>query len=886
MRHLRRRFDPLGGLAVAAVLVALLAPASAGASSPLVVSNTGDSGPGSLRQAILDANAGGVPSTIVFNIPTTDPGFNGRWFTIAPLSPLPQLVADGTTIDGSTQTAFTGDTNPVGPEIFLDGRSQVGDGSGLWILSSSDVVEDLTVSGFPGDAITIGSCPNTDTCQVFQESDGNVVRGDYLGTDPTGTSALVIPNGLYSDGVTVMYGATNTVIGGTTAEARNVISGNGWDGIQLLLTTGAVIEGNYIGTNANGTEAIGNFTDGIRVGISTDVTIGGTAPGAGNLISGNGTGHDCCHVTGAGVGVTQVDGLTVDGNLIGTDASGTYAIPNVAGGVVFFGNNGAFIDTVIGGTSPAARNIISGNGVSGNGGSGIATDQGPTGSTAIDIVGNYIGTNAAGTAAVPNQGAGVAVNGPTTVEANTIAYNTQAGVSVDAGTGNAIRLNSIFANGGLGIDLGGDGVTLNDCCGHTGPNNFEDYPVLTSVQDSGQLVVHGTLNTPDPQDALVDLYGNATADPSGFGQGATYLGTVSPDAQGNFTATLPAVAVGTFISATATDAAGNTSEFSADVEITIVVSGNATCANQSLDGFVIHGNVTVPSGDSCSLVGSTVTGNLQASQPGTLTVTGSTIDGNVQIWGAGDPPARTNVICATSVHGSVLILGSARGASWQIGGCPDGGNTIRGDFQFIGNAAPTTMSNNVVRGDFLLIGNPAANTVSGNGIGGNLQCQANGPLAGGNNWAGGNVQGQCTSIGNSLGRDVARPPNCPGPAGTTVCHVGFGGSFSASARQFVLLAIGDLEATQSECIAFQHAVAVTFAIDGHLIPVTAVPCGFSGAFSGWLADYRYLIPPGGLADASHTLTAIWKFHRAFTDESGTTPAGTVQTFTSTFTVSG
>ncbi len=702
--HLRRSFDVVGAVAVTAVAtVVLLLPASAWGSSPIVVTNTSDSGAGSLRQAILDADAGGPPSSIVFNIPTSDPGFDGQWFTIAPLSPLPDLVADGMTIDGNTQTAFTGDTNPTGPEIFLDGRSQVGDGPGLWILSSSNVVEGLTVSGFPGDDITIGSCPNT-SCEVFQANDGNVVRGDYLGTDPTGTSALVIPNGLYSDGVTVMHGATNTVIGGTTAEARNVISGNGWYGIQLLLTTGAVIEGNYIGTNAAGSAALGNFTDGVRVGLASDVTIGGTAPGAGNLISGNGTGHPCC-ASGAGVGLTGVSALTIEGNLIGTDAGGSYAIANTGNGVSFFDD---VTNTVIGGTTPAASNVISGNGSFGLG----------VGGAGDVILGNYIGTNAAGTAAVPNQDAGIDVGDSGTIiggsapgagnvisgnsdggvfinasgtivqgnhigtdasgmhaigntglglyvgsgtntliggsasgagnvisgnggagvgidaasgtivqgndigtnaagtavpnggsgiyeyssgnqiETNTIAYNRYSGVQVDGGTGNAISRNGIFSNGNLGIDLGGDGVTPNDPGDtDTGPNNLQNFPVLNSAfLASGQLAVDGTIDTPNPQSVTLEFFANAVpvpgGDPSGYGEGATFLGTAAPAANGSFSVTLPSVAAGTLISATATDAAGDTSEFANDTAAaTLTPNALCTLTRQYVDSSSKYGQL-------------------------------------------------------------------------------------------------------------------------------------------------------------------------------------------------------------------------------------------------------------------------------------------------------
>ena len=1104
---MRLRFDLVGGLAVAAVLVVLLAPSSAGANSPLLVTNTNDSGAGSLRQAISDADAGGVPSTIVFNIPASDPNFNGQWFTIAPLSTLPALTAGGTTIDGSTQTAFTGNTNPAGPEIFLDGRSQTA-GNGLALRSSSNVVEDLTVSGFPG-------APGP--AIVVAAGNGNIVRGDYIGTDPTGTVAVpnrsigidingaddtiiggtapgdgnvvsgnaagihinagdgtliegnrvgtdasgttAVPNqgaGIGVDGGTgaviggttvgarniisgngytgisadpgstgtVISGnyigidatgtvavpnqdsgvdveSTNTLVGGTTAEARNVISGNGVSGVAVNGgANGAQVVGNYIGTNASGTSAVGNalvncHCDPRYVGLSVSgsngqpstITIGGAVPGAGNLISGNGgsavglvnTGDTTIRVEGnllgtdasgmqeigdggvalfanvtnaviggttaearnviqaifIGVGSTGTDisgnyidtnasgtalfsnagqgiglapgsadtliggttpgagnviasgnamaavaisssvsGTTIQGNLIGTDPTGTHAIGALGTGIAIQGGS----NTLIGGLTPGAANVISGNANS----TGVSVDSG---SASTVIEGNYIGTNQDGTSLPNGSGIQLHSNG-STVEANTIADNLGVGISVDSGgTGNTIRRNSILGNDGLGIDLGGDGVTLNDCCGHIGPNDFEDYPLLTSAQDSGQLVVQGTLSAPDPQNALVDLYGNVSADPSGFGQGATYLGTVSPDTAGNFTATLPAVAAGTFISATATDASGDTSEFSADVEATISVSGNKSCANTSLDGYVIHGNVTVRSGDSCSLAGSTITGSLLATNPAVVSLTGSTVDGNVQIVGAGDPPASTNTICSSRIHGSVLILGSARGASWQIGGCPSGGNTIGGNLQFVGNAAASTISNNVVRGDFLLVANPTAITISGNGVGGDLQCEADRSLAGGINWAGGDVHGQCRTIASSLLEDLTFPPACPGPDGTTVCQVRpFGAPTSASAEQFILFRIGDAEATQRECAGFQRAVAVTLAIDGRKVPATSLACAFNASAPGWQADYRYLISPGGLPNGTHTLTATWKFHSSFTDEDGTTRAGTVQTYTNTLTI--
>ena len=556
--RLRCSLDLVGAVGVTAVAtVVLLLPASAWGGSPIVVTNTSDSGAGSLRQAILDADAGGSPSSIVFNIPTSDPGFNGQWFTIAPLTPLPNLTAAGTTIDGGSQTVFTGDTNAAGPEVFLDGRSQVG-GGGLWIQSSSNTVEGLTVSGFSNQEIMIGG------------GDGNAVRGNYVGTDPTGTDpigAATVPNGP-GEGVAIIDGATNTIIGGTTAEARNVISGNTRFGVNIAGgATGVVIEGNYIGTNAAGTAALGNASDGVRVGdylgAASAVTVGGASPGAGNVISGNGTGYvpGIPGSTGSGVGLGGVSGTVVEGNLIGTDPSGMYAIPNAQDGVTFYFN---VTGTAIGGTTAESRNVISGNAEG-----GIFVGEGSTGNL---IGGNYVGTNAAGTGAVPNASAGIVLSASgNQVEKNTIAYNGLAGVAVWDGTGNVVSRNSIFSNGGLGIDLGGDGVTLNDPGDtDTGPNNLQNFPVLTSAGVvSGQLVVQGTIDTPSPQTVVIELFANPVpvpgGDPSGYGEGKVFLGTAAPSTSGSFTVVLPAVASGTLISATATDAAGDTSEFAQDV---------------------------------------------------------------------------------------------------------------------------------------------------------------------------------------------------------------------------------------------------------------------------------------------------------------------------------
>ena len=162
------------------------------------------------------------------------------------------------------------------------------------------------------------------------------------------------------------------------------------------------------------------------------------------------------------------------------------------------------------------------------------------------------------------------IGGTTAGAGNTIAFSSGIGVDVDAtaGTGNAIRLNSIFSNTGLGIDLGGDGVTLNDSAGHTGPNDYENFPVITAVNSAGGVTtVTGSLSSTADTTFAVDFYTLSSINASGYGEGRYVLGSTSvmTDVTGNadFVFQFPTPAGGArFVTGTATDPGGNTSEFS------------------------------------------------------------------------------------------------------------------------------------------------------------------------------------------------------------------------------------------------------------------------------------------------------------------------------------
>jgi CSLREA domain-containing protein len=279
------------------------------------------------------------------------------------------------------------------------------------------------------------------------------------------------------------------------------------------------------------------------------------------------------------IGADPSTGNTIAGNVIGTDPSGTLDRGNRAYGVSLAGSGS---NNTVGGTSPAARNIISGNGQD-----GVITHGFPQ-NTGNQVLGNYIGTDKSGTANLGNDWNGVklmavttntTIGGDTAAGANVIAFNGKDpsfnngshGVMVvhDHSTGNAILRNSIFSNVGLGIDLGGNGRTTNDVGdADTGSNNLQNFPILTSAETpfffDGPTTIKGRLNSTPGTTFVIRFFSNPSGD-----EGKTFIGhaSVTTDASGNtgtftFTAN-QTVGVGQRITATATDPVGNTSEFSA-----------------------------------------------------------------------------------------------------------------------------------------------------------------------------------------------------------------------------------------------------------------------------------------------------------------------------------
>jgi len=419
--------------------------AAPAAAATITVDTTADddgiNGNCTLRHAIEAANldlahdgctAGDGTDAIEFGIGAGGP------HTIAPTSPLP-AISQPVTIDGYTETGASANTLATGNDaaimIELDGTGAGAGVDGLNINAGTTTVRGLAINGFGGAGIDVSG------------AGGNTFEGNFIGTDPTGT----IDEGNGGAGIEIFAGGHQ--IGGADPADRNVIAGNGGSGIAFTGNTPAsTVEGNYIGTDDAGSVAIPNSGRGISLVSSGSKQIGGTAPGAGNLISGNGA--DGIRVTG-----DFATGNAIKGNLIGTDVAGTSAVPNGFGGVEIASDS-----NTVGGAENGAGNVISGNTQDGVFLSGESNT----------VAGNTIGLTPDGLTQLGNgtafDGAGVSVFGA--------AENTIGGT--EAGAGNLIAGNTID-----GVELVSAGASQNTVHGNTIGLASDGTRFIGPAQDNG-----------------------------------------------------------------------------------------------------------------------------------------------------------------------------------------------------------------------------------------------------------------------------------------------------------------------------------------------------------------------------------------------------------------
>lgn len=692
------------------------------------VTTAADAGAGSLRQAIIDANAAAGPDEIRFAIPGNGP------HAILLASELP-VITSPVAIDGYSQSgaAPASGATPAQLRVALIG-SLLSTGEGLVFVTNGNganadgsSVRGLSIYGFETDNRT-----RNGAAILVEGASGVTVAGNHIGIDVDGSTA---PSSAY--GVVIFNGGSGGAVGGTASADRNVIGGHTLNGVIVAEVPGVSVQGNYIGTNPTATSAVGNriglslanapgavvgsavlgeggnviggnlvgidingasssginvvgnlvgvrrnaatgaiaplsnlnngvqlsggasenvvqqngigFNGGAGVYVTSGATgtrivgnlVGGnqgggihvtaensiTAP-SGTVIQGNGVGAELV-ASGAAVGavgnvgfgirihgletlqiegtvigggpgqgnlvsgtsrqggqstggdgivISHAIGTVVQGNLIGTDRTGRAALPNVGNGLLVTSDG-----VLVGGVAEGEGNVIAANGAAGVLLSGQASG----------LYGNVIGTDRSESLDLGNGGGGVVIFGGTdnTVgfdapgHPNVIAYNA-VGVSVGSGfTGadrNVIRANRVFANDGLGIDLGEAGVTANDANDHDGgPNRLQNFPVLTAarlVNGGASLEVQGTLESTTGDSFTIDFYASAVADPSGYGEGARYLGSLRTSVPSGGTASfgtlLDPVAPGEVVTATATPfngpsgpSFGGTSEFSAAVTV-------------------------------------------------------------------------------------------------------------------------------------------------------------------------------------------------------------------------------------------------------------------------------------------------------------------------------
>lgn len=733
--------------------------------STFTVTTTSDSGAGSLRQAILNANAATTPATINFKFSS----FNGE--TIEPLTPLPSLTASHVSIIGSTVSTTSGGKILQLPQVELLGW-KLNSGNGLSILGADDTVSTLQIFGFPNDGIYLAPKSNGDLIDsnvlsdnaygLFLKDASNAsIIGNMIGTDPLGT----VSQSNTDSGIVLDDGASNNTIGGTTSSDRNVICnsninpGNPSDtpddeiDITNATTINNVIEGNYLGIDAAGTASLGEATYGLRISGSTGANFIGM-PGHGNVICGAWT---------AEVELESCSGVVVQGNLIGTDYTGNSAIFTEDALINDFVQAGVDIasgahNNMIGGKTSADRNIIE------------SIDEGvwiKGGATYNTVAANYIGLNISGTV-VFGQCCEIELDGSDNQIGLPGDGNVIAGFEYDPDLGGDINLqgNNNTMQGNL-IGTNAAGTAL--------PNGFLGSAVAIVLTGSNNLIgttAVGGLHT----DAANVISGNVTDILAEGGTSNTIAGNlIGTDVTGHH-AIAAETSSHSLLATDGTDGifiSGGTGLMIGLPDDGNLISGNPT---YGISLYKINGGVTIegnyigtditgtkaiPNGSGIHLdlvknvvIGSTAAGAVETGAANVIS--GNTQDGITAAYtGPLNPtgPSTNNIfagnIIGLNAAGTGILANGRAGVELTAGsdnnwiGSPDDGNIISGNpIGILLNAA----DDNTVAGNFIGL-DITGKKAMGNGIGIQLETKATGNKIGVAGTGGGNYMAASTKYG-------------------------------------------------------------------------------------------------------------------------------------------
>jgi parallel beta-helix repeat protein len=528
----------LRGLICSLSLVASFGITSAASAATFTVTNTNDAGSGSLRQAILNANASSLADTIAFNIPGT--GLK----VIKPLTPLP-TIGTMTTIDGYTQPGTATNTAAVGSNavlrILLDGSLSNPSTTGLALTGPKSTVRGIVFVNWGASSVSLQAIKSR-------------VEGCFVGVTPTG---LPLPS---FNGINLHATSSGSLVGGADPARRNVIVADnvavfvGTDGINT--NSGSVIQGNVIGLGPNASFSLGG-AKGIRV-----VSTAAIPQQVNNILVADNIVSD--HSSN-GIEVEQAVAVTIRNNVVGLNGAQTATRGNALAGIALIGSDGAIVE----------GNTVAGNGI----GIHLFGDENSV------VTENFVGTNSVGASGLGNAAAGIRAENAIGADIglgeaggeNVIRSNGDGVRVVGNASGVSIRGNKIFqndlagvGNANMGIDLGAQGITPNDNGdGDIGPNGLQN-----SAQINSAIAIGGGLSLSvsllpaiGTQVYTIDIYANNDCDASGAGEGTIWIGSVTQSATGPGTTTFTTfldfqAAPGEVITATCTASNGSTSEFS------------------------------------------------------------------------------------------------------------------------------------------------------------------------------------------------------------------------------------------------------------------------------------------------------------------------------------